>query len=278
MKLQFDKLHGLGNDFVFLNFEIMPSELELSPALFKFLGDRKRGIGCDLTVVYDILPNNFVKAKFFNQDGSVAEICGNACRCLGLLLQKFHGISKFKIFSNFRTYHVESNRDFVKVEMGVPSFDHSLIGIDDKKIDVLQMKNYLDLPECISDACAISIGNPHLILFTNEQLSVDDMQNLGAKLEKHSMFRNRINVSFARVLNDNQIQLTVFERGVGLTLACGSGACATSFASFKFGKTASNVTVLQNGGNLDIHIDDNNSVIQKGSATYVFHGEIELCL
>ena len=92
------------------------------------------------------------------------------------------------------------------------------------------------------------------------------------------MFRNRINVSFARVLNDNQIQLTVFERGVGLTLACGSGACATAFASFKFGKTASNVTVLQNGGNLDIHIDENNSVIQKGSATYVFHGEIELCL
>lgn len=282
MIILFDKMQGLGNDFVFIKKGELKENLNFETR--KFLCDRKFGIGCDTLVIYDVKDSE-VNAEFFNSDGSLAEICMNASRCLGLLLEKKFCIKKFTLRSCEKVYKIEKFDDFFEINIGKPSFSHEKLGILNKNIDLNEIFSYLNLEKdeqkFFFDAKVISVGNPHLILFlknsiTDEKKFQDRKKIIGEKLEKFSLFQNRINVSFAKVINETEIQLEVFERGVGFTLACGSGACATAYAAYNLGLTKNNVTVHQPGGLLRIEILKDSSIIQKGPAKYVFEGKIDI--
>ncbi len=280
MILKFDKLHGLGNDFVFVNRKLLPLNFHLTKEHYSFLSDRKFGIGCDLIVIYEYKDRD-IRASFINRDGSSAEICGNACRCLGLLLKKITNLNNFILHTNISNYEIAVNQDNISVNMGKPSLLYKDIGINDSSVDLNNILSFLCLTnkekEEITDGYVLGLGNPHLILFLKRNLNINFIENLGKKLENYSLFSNRINVSFARVINSKEINLIVFERGVGITMACGSGACATAFAAFKLGKVSSELIVHQKGGSLNIIINDDSTITQQGQAKYVFYGEIELC-
>ena len=277
MKISFDKMQGLGNDFVLIE-ESQLSE-DLCEKNIKFLCDRKFGIGCDTLVVYRRKKNE-ISAKFFNSDGSEAEICVNAARCLALLMKKNFGLLELDLKTKSKTYKTKIVDEKIFVNVGQPSFSHLDLGISDRNIDVDDLLPKLNLIPSeifyIDRACAISVGNPHLILFVKKSVPQKIKQKIGEKLEKFPLFENRINVSFAKIINELEIQLEVFERGVGFTLACGSGASATAFLAYKFKLIGNKIRIKQPGGDLEIVIKDDGSIIQKGPANYVFEGKISI--
>lgn len=277
MKILFDKMQGLGNDFVFVEESQLSENLSVEDV--RFLCDRKFGIGCDTLVIYRKKKND-VTAKFFNCDGSEAEICVNALRCLSLLIKKNFKLLELSLKTKSKAYKTKIVDKKIFVNVGQPSFFHSDLGISNKNVDVDNLLPELNLsPSEISyvdRACAISVGNPHLVLFLKKSIPQEIKQTIGEKLEKFSLFKNRINVSFAKIMNELEIQLEVFERGVGFTLACGSGASAAAFSAYKLKLMGDKVRVKQPGGDLEIFIKSDDSIIQKGVANYVFEGKISL--
>lgn len=277
MKILFDKMQGLGNDFVFVEESQLSENLSVKDV--RFLCDRKFGIGCDTLVIYR-RKNNEVTAKFFNCDGSEAEICVNASRCLALLMKKNFGLLDLNLKTKSKTYKTKIVDEKIFVNVGLPSFSHSDLGISEKNVDVDNLLSNLDLSpneiSYIDRACAISVGNPHLVLFLKKSIPQKIKQTIGEKLEKFSLFKNRINVSFAKIMNELEIQLEVFERGVGFTLACGSGASATAFSAYKLKLMGDKIRVKQPGGDLEIFIKPDGSIIQKGPASYVFEGKVSV--
>ena len=283
MEISFDKMQGLGNDFVFIE-ESQLSE-NLSTKDVKFLCDRKLGIGCDTLVIYRKKNEEVseIAVKFFNCDGSEAEICVNAVRCLALLMKKNFGLFELDLQTKSKIYKTKIVDEKIFVNVGQPSFSHSDLGIFDSKISEIDVDDLLSelnfAPNEISyidRACAISVGNPHLILFLKKFVPQKIKQKIGERLEKFSLFKNRINVSFAKIINELEIQLEVFERGVGFTLACGSGASAAAFSAYKLKLMGDKTRVKQPGGDLEIFIKSDGSIIQKGPANYVFEGKISI--
>ncbi len=268
-------MQGLGNDFVFIEGTQLTRNLDKKD--IQFLCDRKFGIGCDTLVIYQ-KNNNEITSRFFNNDGSEAEICVNASRCLALLMKRNFELLELDLKTKYKNYKTKIVDEKIFVNVGRPSFSYLDLGIENKNINVDNLLNDLDLSQneisYIDRACAISVGNPHLILFLKETIPQKLKQKIGEKLEKFSLFKNRINVSFAKIMNELEIQLEVFERGVGFTLACGSGASATAFSAHKLKFIEDKIRVKQPGGNLEILIKSDGSIIQKGSANYVFKGEI----
>ncbi|MCR5225111.1 MAG: diaminopimelate epimerase [Alphaproteobacteria bacterium] len=266
MSIRFEKMHAIGNDFVMINYDDVFDKSILSPSFYKSVSNRTHGIGCDTVIVYRY-ENGIAFTSFFNSDGSEAEICGNGARCIGLLLNKKYGIKNCILKTKTRDYPIIID-DTVSVDMGRPSFAVDDIGLVDS-LDTLQ-KEFSEFK-----MFCISVGNPHLVLFPIKTFSEDEIKSIGAKFESHPIFKNRINVSFAYVKSKNEIELSVFERGVGLTQACGSGACATAYIAYKNGFVdTENIAVIQKGGVLKIHIDKHKHIWQSGSATYVFRGEL----
>lgn len=279
MLVSFDKMQGLGNDFVFIE-ETQLHGRKFSPEEFRFICDRKLGVGCDTVILYR-LESNSVNTKFFNSDGSEAEICGNACRCFGILLSKQLNWNHFNIKSADKDYQVDVCGEKVCVNMGAPSFALEKVGISDERIDPMNILSDLDFGEdeqkLFADACAVSVGNPHLILLCKKELSENIIEKIGARLKSYPLFANRINVSFVQILDHERIKLIVFERGVGVTLACGSGATASAFIAYKkHWVRSSNVIVEQAGGELLVNINDDGTVQQSGDARYVFKGDFEI--
>lgn len=270
-------MQGLGNDFVFVEESQLMRNLDEKD--IKFLCDRKFGIGCDTLVIYQ-RKSNEINTRFFNSDGSEAEICVNASRCLALLMKKNFGIFELDLKTKSKSYKTKIVDERIFVNVGQPSFSLSDLGIENENIDVDNLLSELNLSQneisYIDRACVISVGNPHLVLFLKKSIPQKLKQKIGEKLEKFSLFKNRINVSFAKIINELEIQLEVFERGVGFTLACGSGASATAFSAYKLKLIGDKIRVKQPGGNLEIIIKSDNSIIQKGSANYVFNGEISI--
>ncbi|MDR0968007.1 MAG: diaminopimelate epimerase [Holosporaceae bacterium] len=327
MLVKFDKMQGLGNDFVMVDAEQFHSSSSFSSKpenpenRFASLAiiteeevirlcDRHYGIGCDQLVVYK-LENDAVYANFFNPDGSEAEICGNAARCLGLLTKDRAGSKKFDLKTLKKTYPIQTD-DEICVGMGKPSFLPEDVGFSrriysDLKTVLEETEVELDslTEEDVSDyleqsllgvfdfcnirglglpsdlgvefAVCVSIGNPHLVLFCKKTPRIEDAEHWGRKIQNRDVFENGINVSFACVKSENEIDLRVYERGVGPTLACGSGACAAAAAAYnrKLVKS-SDILTTQKGGTLKISIDKDGNVFQTGSAAYVFTGEIKI--
>ncbi len=277
--MKFTKMHGAGNDYIYVNgFE---EKIE-NPEEFSIkYSDRHKGIGADGLVM--ILPSETCdfRMRMFNADGSESEMCGNASRCIGkyvydkgltdkkeVLLETLAGVKVLKLFTDSNN-QVEK----VTVNMGEPILESEKIPTKLTPFPVVSQRVDFN-SELTFDITAVSMGNPHAIVF------MDEIQNLaieqvGRVIENAEIFPNRTNVEFIKLINKNEIDMRVWERGSGETMACGTGACASVVASVLNGKTDRKVKVNLLGGTLEIEWNEkDNNVYLTGGATTVFEGEI----
>jgi len=269
-------MHGLGNDFVL--FEFIEQQVTLSRAEFRFIADRRRGVGCDQILVIE--PTRISGADFcfriYNADGGEVEQCGNGARCVARYLHDrgliAHAGARLETAGGMVAVKIEADRG-ITVDMGAPRLEPEQIPF----VAAAEAPLYrLQLNRDEVEIAAVSIGNPHAVL------RVDDIQaapvaTLGARIEIHPRFPNRANVGFMQVMNRRAIRLRVFERGVGETSACGSGACAAVVAGRLQGWLDERVAVELPGGRLMISWQGQHApVLMTGPAIKVFEGSIEL--
>ena len=263
MGFRFHKMHGLGNDFVVI--DARGGGVAIDAARARAIADRREGIGCDQLILLERSDSADARMRIWNADGSEVEACGNASRAVALLLG---GQSTLETLGG--TILLAANDSLATVEMGVPRFDW----------DAIPLAYPLDtaaLPvawEELSDPAAVNIGNPHAIFFVEDSDAID-LDRLGPIVEHDPLFPDRVNVNVATIEDRHRLRLRVWERGAGLTRACGTGACATAVAAIRSGRAASPVTVSLPGGELTIAWTPGESVRMTGPATHVFTGEAD---
>ena len=276
MKLRFTKMHGLGNDFVV--FDAISQRVELSPEQVKRIADRHFGIGCDQVLLIEKSSRDDVDFRYriFNADGGEVSQCGNGARCFVRFVHD-HGLTdKHAIRVETASGVIEPrllDDGLVTVDMGAPRFAPADIPF----IADAEALNYpLKVGQHVIDVAVLSMGNPHAVLRVND-LDSAPVDILGAAIESHKRFPQRVNAGFMQVLTPHDIRLRVYERGAGETLACGTGACAAAVAGIRHGWLQSPVSVHTRGGDLIIAwAGASQSVYMTGPATTVFEGEIEL--
>ena len=273
MLSQFTKMYGCGNDFVILDERTEP--LGLTPARIAALANRRTGIGCDQLITLQHAPdgsNADLAVRFFNPDGSEAGACGNGTRCAAVLLYAETGRPHLiiqTIAGNLPAQVHSSSR--VTVNMGQPRLEWPDIPLSEPA-DTL----HLPLAEGpVSDPAAVSMGNPHVTFFVADIAAIPVGQ-LGPVLESHSLFSERANIGFAEVQGPDRIRLRVWERGAGLTLACGSGACAAVVNAHRRGLVGRTAAVELDGGELAMEWLPNNHVLMTGPVATAFTGEVDL--
>lgn len=276
--MKFAKIHGLGNDFVIVNHQELPHDDYKTLAIR--VCDRHFGIGADgLILVFPSETADF-KMRIFNIDGSEAEMCGNGIRCFAKYLYEHELTHENKItietLAGIIIPHLIINNgkvDQVRVDMGEPRLKRSeipAIGNEERVVD-----EPLEVKEQIYRITGVSMGNPHCITFVDH---VDDivLDTIGPMIETHSFFPQKTNVEFIEVVDRDEIKMRVWERGSGITLACGTGACASVVACILNEKTERKVKVHLPGGDLLIEWAENNHVYMTGPATEVFVGEYNI--
>lgn len=277
MKLPFTKMQGLGNDFVVFDFtrEVYP----LSPAEARAISDRHFGVGCDQILIVESSTRSDADFKYriLNSDGSEVEQCGNGARCFALFVRQ-HGLSDknpilVETLGGDLRLTIEEDGQNVTVNMGIPKFAPSEIPLlEEEQADRYSINKDGDAIKFY----ALSIGNPHAVVMVD---CVDHapVNQVGPMLESHPIFPQHVNVGFMQVIDRTQIKLRVFERGVGETLACGSGACAAVVSGIKAGLLENTVQAKLTGGDLTISwAGDEQAVYMQGAAQTVFHGEIDM--
>ena len=274
-RLRFVKMEGLGNDYIYV--EALYRPLRNAAQLAIRVSDRHFGIGGDGLVLIGESDKADFSMRIFNADGSEAEMCGNAIRCVGkylydrgmtlktsLTIETLAGIRSLKL--TLAGYRVASAR----VAMGEPCLDPARIPV------AAEGETFIDREMIVGGktyrATAVSMGNPHLVVPV-ENVAALDLAAIGPLFENHALFPRRINTEFVQVLSRSEVRMRVWERGSGETLACGTGACATAVACALNGLTDRNVTVHLAGGDLFIDWDREGMVYMTGSATHVFDGE-----
>ncbi|MBN1550596.1 diaminopimelate epimerase [bacterium] len=276
MILHFTKWHGLGNDYIFFDgFDRLQFSLQDAPRLAIEICRRHRGVGADGIVL--VLPDSTCEAlmKIYNADGTEAEICGNALRCVAKMLWK----KKYTLKKHFtintlagiipvKLLHDPNGNHRIDVSMGKPRWKADEIPFTGKN-DPRQM--LLDIDEITFDVTCLSVGNPHCILFCSDPIPFD-MINIGTHIQSLTCFPNSVNVGFCRVQNRQEINLTVFERGSGLTQACGSGATAAFAACRQRNLVEKEAKIRMPGGSLDFYEAADGSIHMIGEATEVFSG------
>ena len=279
-KIPFTKMHGCGNDYIYIDVSQHPIDAPQEAAV-KW-SDRHKGIGSDGLVLIDKSPDSGAdySMRIFNADGSEAMMCGNASRCIGKYLYERGLTTKTEIhlltLSGIKvlSLHVKDNIvESVTVDMGEPVFE-------DKNLfnPILAQSQSLPLALWRGDGgeagTFVSMGNPHYVIFTED---VDQVGETGRGLEYHPAFPQRCNIEFARIEADGSIRTRVWERGSGITQACGTGACATAVAAFKTGRAGRTSQIVMDGGTLSIEWrESDNHVYMTGPAAFVFDGEAEL--
>jgi diaminopimelate epimerase len=271
--VQFLKMHGCGNDFVVL--DERRGALGITPTRAAAIADRRTGVGCDQFIVIEPPPANADADAFMrirNPDGSEAGACGNATRCVAYLLAHETGRLTQIIRTSSGDLRAEVLADgSVRVDMGPAKLDWSEIPLA-RPMDTL----HLDLAlGPLSDPAAASMGNPHATFFVGD-LSDLPVAELGPRLEHDPLFPERANIGFAQVLAPDRIRLRVWERGAGLTRACGSGACAALVNAHRRGLTGRRATLEMGGGDLTIEWCDDGHVLMTGPVATAFTGEIDL--
>ena len=268
MKIPFLKMHGLGNDFII--FDNIKNSIIHDSKFINKISDRRIGIGCDQVLIVEnsITPENF-KVKIYNSDGSETGACGNGTRCVADYLMKKNNLNSLTIKSDSNDFFCSKTDNLVTVNMGVPKFSWTEIPLS-KKQDTQNVK--LDEFE----AFCLSIGNPHAVIFINnlEELENLNINSIGPRLEKHPMFPEFANIEFVSVLEDKSLRMRVWERGAGMTSACGSGACATLVAASVLDKSPKENKIISDGGALFIKWLNNGSVTLSGDTERVFDGFI----
>ncbi len=269
---KFHKMHGLGNDFIIIDERHLAADVPVKTELVAALSNRKTGIGCDQFLVLRSSEKADVYMLIFNADGSRAGACGNATRCVAKLVSE--GKRHINIQTEAGLLQCEIGDTAVTVNMGAPKCNSAEIPLSEA-IDSLHVPHGVTgLPEGV----CVNMGNPHLVLFV-ENIEQTDCLAHGALLEQHKLFPEKANINFAHVLDAENIRLQTFERGVGLTQACGTGACATAVAARRRGLTQPQMNIHMPGGMLHIEWkgDEQNKshhVLMTGDANYVFSGTL----
>ncbi len=271
MRARFVKMHGCGNDFVV--FDERAGPLGLTPALAAAIADRRTGVGCDQFIVLEPASSGadaFMRIR--NPDGSEAGACGNATRCVAHLLAASTGRRHqvIRTIAGDLPSEVLPNGE-VRVDMGP-------VRLDWRDIPLARPMDTLDLDLTVgpvSHPAAASMGNPHATFFVAD-LATIPITELGPLLEHNALFPERANIGFVQVISPDRVRLRVWERGAGLTLACGSGACAALVNAARRGLTGREATVVVDGGELTIAWRPDNHVLMTGPIATAFTGEIDL--
>lgn len=262
MRGRFDKMHGLGNDFVVVDARVQ--DFVASPALARAIADRHSGIGCDQLIVLDASATADVRMRIYNPDGGEAGACGNASRAVALL------IGDARVETAGGTIAIARDGSGARVEMGEPRFDWQAI-----PLDYAMDTRALPLAwGALASPFAVNVGNPHVVFFV---ASLDDVAlgELGPVIEHDAVFPDRVNVDVAQVTGAHAATMRVWERGAGLTRACGTGACAVAVAGIATRRLASPVRVTMPGGTLEIAWTPGEPIAMSGPAHHVFAGEID---
>jgi diaminopimelate epimerase len=276
MNISFTKMHGLGNDFVVIDAFTRP--ISLSKTHIRQMADRHFGIGFDqlLMVEKPSSPAADFRYRIFNADGGEVEQCGNGARCFVRFVHEHHLTDKTTIAVETASgiiYPSLQTDGQVSVDMGVAKFSPAQIPfIANEESYTYQMS----VGDSTFEFATVSMGNPHAVCLV-DNIDTAPVAELGALLESHPRFPNRVNVGFMQVIDTSHINLRVFERGCGETLACGTGACAAAVSGIRQGLLHSPIRVTTRGGDLTIAWQgEGHSVLMTGPAVTVFHGEIEL--
>lgn len=263
MAAPFHKMHGLGNDFVVIDARSEP--VEMTAARAHAIADRRTGIGCDQLILLEPSGIADLKMRIFNADGGEVGACGNATRCVATLMD---GPARIETLGGILEAHPLENS--ATVFLNPPAFDWELIPL------ALPMDTS-DMPvgwDELERPVTVNVGNPHVIFFVPDCDAVD-LERLGPIIETDPLFPEKVNVNVASVRGPHDLQLRVWERGVGLTLACGTGACATAVAAIRSGRVESPVTVTLPGGPLQISWQEGGAIEMTGPATHVFTGQAD---
>ncbi len=280
--LKFTKMHGIGNDYVYIN--AIEQQIDDPNTLAKVLSDRRYSIGGDGVIL--ICPSDVADAKMrmFNADGSEGMMCGNGVRCVGKfvydngIVDKSKDVITIETLSGIKTLELtikDGKAELIKVDMGKAILKAEDIPVIFEGCDTVIAKPLLvDGKEQI--VTCVSMGNPHCVTFVEDVDSLE-LEKIGPHFETHKAFPQRVNTEFVKVINDHTLQMRVWERGSGETWACGTGACATVVAAVENGycKKGEDITVHLRGGDLVINYTDE-TVFMTGPATKVFDGEIEV--
>lgn len=279
MLVNFTKMHGLGNDFIIVNLFTEPNSNY--QRLSRELCDRRFGIGADGIIL--IAPpegkDNQLKMVIYNSDGSEANMCGNGMRCFARYAYEKGLVStpEFRVETRGgiiipKVRVVNGELSGVRVNMGKPRFKAEEVPV---KLEGEEIINHeISIKGTAYKINAISMGNPHCVIFCEDVNSIP-LETVGPGIETDPLFPSKVNVEFAQVLNRREIRMRVWERGAGITLACGTGACATAIAAAKNGLTDREVTVHLPGGDLFIEWAEDGRVYMTGPAVYVYTGKIE---
>lgn len=276
-RVGFTKMQGAGNDYIYVNTSVFPirNPEKLAIKWSKY----HTGIGSDGLVLIGNSDKADFSMRIFNADGSEAKMCGNASRCVGKYLYDNHLTDKTELLLDtlsgiklLKLQVVDGKVTYVTVDMGIPE---SIYIMSEGYAGCM-----IDMPIIVGKksfkATAISMGNPHLVIFVDDVDRIE-LEKVGPMLENNPLFPDRINVEFAQVKNKNSIRMRVWERGSGITQACGTGACATAVAGFMTGRTERISSVNMDGGVLTICWDEETDhVLMIGDAVKVFDGEVEI--
>ncbi len=261
-------MHALGNDFII--FDNIKDLIIHDTKFLKKISNRRLGIGCDqVLIIEDTFKSDNFKVTMYNSDGSETGACGNGTRCVADYLMKRDNLNSLNIESISRNLPCIKVDNIVSVNMGEPKFDW-------KDIPLARQQNTQKVLLDEFEAFCLSMGNPHAVIFMEslDKLESLDINVVGPRLEKNIIFPEFVNIEFVCVLEDNTIRMRVWERGVGVTMACGSGACATLVAAFKKNKSSNSNKIILDGGSLFIEWLNNGTVTLSGETEKVYEGII----
>ncbi len=271
--LPFVKMHGLGNDFVV--FDARRRALDLSADQVRAIANRHTGVGWDQLIIME--PPRKGAADVFmrirNADGSEVEACGNATRCVASVVMKERGADAVVIETVVGLLHATAKSDLISVDMGPVRLDWRDIPLA-RSMDTL----HLGIEEGpLRDPAGVNVGNPHAVFFVDDVESIP-LETLGPRVEHHPLFPARINVEVVQVLSPTRLRMRVWERGTGITQACGTGACAALVAAHRRGLAERTAEIVLDGGTLHIEWNDKDHVIMSGPAATSFTGALDCSL
>lgn len=279
MGLRFTKMHGLGNDYVYIS--TFDQAIANPASLAKAISDRHRGVGSDglILIAPPTTPTAHVRMEMYNADGSRAQMCGNGIRCVAKFTYE-RGLARDNplrietdagVLTLALTLDPRQRVQLVRVDMGAPILDPLKIPVSLAGPTVIDAS--IPLMDTVLAITCISMGNPHAVLFVDQLVRVP-MKEWGPRLERHPLFPQRINVHFAQVLKPNRVRVVTWERGAGMTQACGTGACAVCVAGVLTKRTERRITAFLPGGDLELEWDEaSDHVFMTGPASEVFQGE-----
>ena len=279
MKFNFTKMHGCGNDYVYVN--CFEEKIENPPAVARYVSDRHFGIGSDGLIMINPSEVADFEMEMYNADGTRAQMCGNGIRCVAKYVYDYGLTDKTQISVEtlggikYLDLTVEDGKVvLVKVDMGKPELKSDLIPIISENEKVIDEP--IEVDGQVYHMTGVSMGNPHTVIYVDDVKNLD-LEKIGPKFENHERFPKRINTEFVHCIDRNTVEMRVWERGSGETLACGTGACAVAVASILNNLTDTRVTVKLLGGDLQIEWDQKkNHVFMTGPAKVVFDGVIDI--